>query len=400
MDQRYGMTIPFGGVPLHAQREWVEELVDLGYTDVWSSEADGADAFTPLVLASVWAPSLRLGSAIVPAFTRGPACLAQSVASLADAAPGPLRLRHRHVVERDRGGLERHPVRGARTSAPRTWCSSSAPRWRGRRSRWRRRSFKVRSFKLGVRPEQPVPILIAALREGMLKLAGREGDGAIINWLGADDVKTVAPIVQAAGDGSPKEVVARIFVAPTDDADTVRGMGRFAIAAYLNVPVYAAFHEWLGRGEILGDMWRLWKEGDRKAALAAIPDQVVDDLIVWGSPEKCREHIQRYVDNGVTTPALAILPFGLDTATSHPRPRPEVDPNVCADFCVAHATASPHRRRQRCFASQSLRGWSWCQPSTTLSLALAVWSQAAGLWANIAARPPRRSRSMRGWSGE
>ena len=63
-------------------------------------------------------------------------------------------------------------------------------------------SFNVRSFKLGVRPEQPVPILIAALREGMLKLAGREGDGAIINWLSADDVSTVAPIVQAAGDGT------------------------------------------------------------------------------------------------------------------------------------------------------------------------------------------------------
>ena len=38
------------------------------------------------------------------------------------------------------------------------------------------------------------------------------------------------------------------------------------IAAYLNVPVYAAFHDWLGRGEQLADMWRLWKEGDRKAA--------------------------------------------------------------------------------------------------------------------------------------
>jgi len=86
--QRYGMTIPFMGIPLHEQREWIEELVDLGYTDVWSSEADGADAFTPLTLASVWAPSLRLGTAIVPAFTRGPACLAQSVGSVAQAAPG------------------------------------------------------------------------------------------------------------------------------------------------------------------------------------------------------------------------------------------------------------------------------------------------------------------------
>ena len=70
--QRYGMTIPFDGVPLHAQRDWIVELADLGYTDVWSSEANGADAFTPLALASVWAPSLRLGTAIVPAFTRGP----------------------------------------------------------------------------------------------------------------------------------------------------------------------------------------------------------------------------------------------------------------------------------------------------------------------------------------
>ena len=72
----YGMTIPFDGVPLHEQREWIVELEDLGYTDVWSSEANGADGFTPLTLASVWAPSLRLGSAIVPSFTRGPATLA------------------------------------------------------------------------------------------------------------------------------------------------------------------------------------------------------------------------------------------------------------------------------------------------------------------------------------
>src|ERR671911_749887 len=86
--QRYGMTIPFDGVPLHEQRDWVVELADLGYTDVWSSEANGADAFTPLALASVWAPSLRLGTAIVPAYTRGRATLAQSVGSIAQAAPG------------------------------------------------------------------------------------------------------------------------------------------------------------------------------------------------------------------------------------------------------------------------------------------------------------------------
>ena len=305
------MTIPFDGAPLHAQRDWVVELADLGYTDVWSSEANGADAFTPLALASVWAPSLRLGTAIVPAFTRGPACLAQSVGSLAQAAPGRVALgvgTSSNVIVEGWNGIPferpyqrtRDMVRFLRTALA------------GEKVTEEYETFSVRGFRLGVKPPEPVPLLVAALREGMLRLAGREGDGAIVNWLSAEDVATVAPIVQAAGGGEPREIVARIFVAPNEDATTVRAMGRYAIAAYLNVPVYAAFHDWLGRGEMLADMWRLWKEGDRQAALAAIPDSLVDDLIVWGSPEACREHIQRYVDNGVTTPALALLPFGID----------------------------------------------------------------------------------------
>jgi len=174
-------------------------------------------------------------------------------------------------------------------------------------------------------PPEPVPILVAALREGMLRLAGREGDGAIINWLAADDVRTVAPIVHAAGEGTEddtpgtggeKEIVARIFVIPSDDRDAVMGIAKRMIAAYLNVPVYAAFHDWLGRGDQLADMWRLWKEGDRAAALDAIPDSLVDDLIVHGSPEACREHIGRYVEAGVTTPALAVIPMGVDLRES------------------------------------------------------------------------------------
>jgi probable F420-dependent oxidoreductase len=309
--QRHGMTIPFDGIPLHEQRDWIVELADLGYTDVWSSEANGADAFTPLALASVWAPSLRLGTAIVPAFTRGPGLLAQSVGTLAQAAPGRFALgvgTSSNVIVEGWNGIPFDAPYQRTRDVVRFLRQALA----GEKVTAEYETFSVRGFRLGVRPSEPVPILVAALREGMLRLAGREGDGAIINWLSADDVSTVAPIVQQAGGGVGKEVVARIFVAPTDDAETVRGMGRFAIAAYLNVPVYAAFHEWLGRGDRLADMWRLWKEGDRKAALAAIPDSVVDELIVWGTPEACREHIQRYVDNGVTTPALALMPFGID----------------------------------------------------------------------------------------
>jgi alkanesulfonate monooxygenase SsuD/methylene tetrahydromethanopterin reductase-like flavin-dependent oxidoreductase (luciferase family) len=142
----------------------------------------------------------------------------------------------------------------------------------------------------------------------MLRLAGREADGAIVNWLSADDVRRVAPIVHQAGDGGPREIVARIFVAPVADPETARGIARRAITSYLNVPVYAAFHEWLGRGERLAGMWDSWRAGDRKAALAALPDDLVDELVVWGTPEACREHIERYRANGVDTPMVALLP--------------------------------------------------------------------------------------------
>lgn len=305
------MTIPFDGIPLADQRHWIVELAELGYTDVWSSEANGADAFTPLALAAAWEPTLRLGTAIVPAFTRGPGCLAQSVGSLAQAAPGRVAVgvgtSSNVIVEGWNSIPFERPYERTRDVVRFLRQAMT-----GEKVKEEYETFSVRGFRLGVVPPEPVPILVAALREGMLRLAGREADGAIINWLSADDVATVVPIVQDAAQGSPREIVARIFVAPIDDAETVRSMGRFAIAAYLNVPVYAAFHEWLGRSDVLGEMWRLWHEGDRQAALAAIPDHVVDELIVWGSPEACREHIQRYVDNGVTTPALALLPFGYD----------------------------------------------------------------------------------------
>jgi alkanesulfonate monooxygenase SsuD/methylene tetrahydromethanopterin reductase-like flavin-dependent oxidoreductase (luciferase family) len=180
-------------------------------------------------------------------------------------------------------------------------------------------TLSSKGFRLGrkISPEIVPPILVAALRPGMLRLAGREGDGAIINWLSADDVAKVVPEVQAghaaAGKEGAPEIVARIFVCPSEDADTVRNFGRMAIAAYLNVPVYAAFHEWLGRGPQLKAMWEAWKAGDRKAATASIPDHVVDELIIHGSPAECRAQVQRYIDNGVTTTALAIMPFGIDS---------------------------------------------------------------------------------------
>lgn len=323
---RYGITVPFDG-PLHTQADLCRELADLGYTDFWSSEADGTDGFTPLVLASQWVPDVRLGVAIIPAFTRGPAVMAQQVASICEAAPGRfvmgLGTSSNVIVERWNGIPFTEPYRRTRDMARFLRRALT-----GEKITHAYDTFDVDGFTLRRVPDEQPPILIAALREGMLRLAGSVGDGAIINWLSADDVLTVKPHVEAgaaakadagaaakadpgaAAKAEPPEIVARIFVCPNPDADVVRAGFKRAITGYLNVPVYADFHRWLGRGDRLGAMWKRWDEGDRKGALDEVDDDLVDELLVHGPPEACREHIDRYHANGVTTSAISVMPFG------------------------------------------------------------------------------------------
>jgi probable F420-dependent oxidoreductase len=301
----YGLTVPLSGIPLHAQRTLIEELPDLGYTDVWSAESGGSDAFTPLALAAAWTPSLRLGTAIVPAFTRGAPTIAQSAAALADVAPGRVALgigtSSDVIVQRWNGIPFDKPFHRVRDVIRFLRVALT-----GQKVTETYDTFTVDGFRLLLVPEIQPKLLIAALRPGMLRLAGQEADGAIINWLAADDVPRVTPYVHEGGPD--KEIVARIFVCPTDDTAAARTVAKMAIAGYMTVPVYRAFHEWLGRSEALGPMWKHWAEGDRKAATASVPDDVADALVVHGTPEQCRAHVQRYVDNGVTTTAIALLP--------------------------------------------------------------------------------------------
>jgi probable F420-dependent oxidoreductase len=305
MSTRWGMTVPLGGVPLADHAAVYRGLADAGFTDVWSSEVAGADAFTPLALAAAWEPRLRLGTAVAPVFTRGPALLAMTASALAETAPGRFQLgigASSPVVVGDWNAVDftepyarsRDMLRFLRTALA------------GEAVDQEYQTFAVRRFRLERPPATPPQILLAALRPGMLRLAAAEADGVILNWLAATDVPTTLAETKAAGPDF--EVAARIFVCPTEDAEYARKTGKRLIAAYLTVPVYAAFHRWLGREPVLAPMWQAWAAGDRKGALAAIPDEVVDDLIVHGSPADCRAKVQAYADAGVTVPVMALLP--------------------------------------------------------------------------------------------
>jgi alkanesulfonate monooxygenase SsuD/methylene tetrahydromethanopterin reductase-like flavin-dependent oxidoreductase (luciferase family) len=163
-----------------------------------------------------------------------------------------------------------------------------------------------------------VPIYVAALQERMVRQAVRISDGVITNWLSPDDVKRVAAVVRdearnVGKDPATYPIVCRITVCPSTEA-RAREQFRRAVTAYLNVPVYRRFHQWLGRGDALAEMNAKWDAGDRRGALAAVPERALDDLAVLGTPEECRAHIRAYVAAGVTVPVINFMSLETDAA--------------------------------------------------------------------------------------
>jgi probable F420-dependent oxidoreductase len=304
---RWGMTLPLTGVPLMDQRDLVARLPDLGYTDAWSAELNGIDAFTPLAFAAEWAPDLRLGTAIVGIYGRAPVTLAVQAGTLAAIAPGRFVMgigtSSKVAVEQWNGIPFEKPYQRSRDML-RFLRAALA----GEKVTHEYDTFSVDGFRLDPAPKVPPELALAALRPGMVKLAAAEAGIAITNWLAPADVPKVRAVA-----GPDCELVARIFVLPTADADTARAIGKRVLAAYLTVPVYAAFHEWLGRGEQIAPMLTAWNAGDRRGAVAAISDDLVDELVIHGPAEYCRERVAQYHATGLDTPAIAILPTpGID----------------------------------------------------------------------------------------
>jgi probable F420-dependent oxidoreductase len=308
--KRWSLSVPMEGFTLPELAELAREAERLGYTDAWSYEVDGADGFTPLAVIAQ-ASGLRVGTAIANVYTRGPATLASTAAGLADLAPGRFVLGigsgSQVIVEAWNGDRFVKPATRVREMAQVLRAALA-----GERVVFKGETLAVDGFRLSRVPSKTVPIYIAALRPGMLRVAGEVGDGVILNWGSPEDVpKSVAVVREAARkagrDAEAIEVTARLFLSidpPGGESDI---MVRRHIAAYMNVPVYRAYQEWLGRTEALAPMWQAWAGGDRKGAVAAIPERVIDELVGRGPLAEIRKRVQRYMDNGLDTAFLSLM---------------------------------------------------------------------------------------------
>ena len=305
--KRWALSVPLDGFTLSELGPIARDAEAMGYTDAWSSEVDALDAFSPLA-AVAGHTNMRVGTAIVNVYTRGPSTMASSAAGMNELAPGRFVMGigagSQPIIEQWNNGKFRKPMTRVREMA--LFLQQALA---GERVVFEGETFNVNGFRISRPPQERIPIHIAALREGMLRTAGEVADGCAINWLSAEDVKKSVEVIHqgarnAGRDPADVEITARLFVLvdePSEEADTFL---RRHINAYLNVPVYRAFHEWLGRTEALQPMWDAWASGDRKQAVREVPEEVINDLIIWGSPEERRAHVKRYMDAGVDTAFL------------------------------------------------------------------------------------------------
>ena len=293
---RWGLTLPFTGVPLADHEPLVRRAEAAGYDDLWSAEATGYDGFTPLALAAAWTERMRLGTGVVNPYTRGPALMAQSVSALADASRGRFVLgigsSSDVIVERWNGVPFAKPLTRVRQAV-----EALRPVLAGERG--------AGGFRLESAPAAPVPIVIAALRDRMLALAGELGDGAFVNFL---PISAVGHAVERIREGEARagkepgsgEVVCRFFNVPRP-ADEAIGFARYVFAAYVTVPVYERFFRALGWGERLDPMLAAWREGDRKLALEHAPDELIREIFVFGGPDEQRARMEEFAAAGITT---------------------------------------------------------------------------------------------------
>jgi probable F420-dependent oxidoreductase len=286
------MTIPFTGVPLSELGPLVRRIEDAGYESVWSAESTEFDGFTPLVVAAEHSERLRLVTGIVNVFTRGPALLAQTAAALADVSGGRFVLglgaSSNVIVEQWNGIPFRRPL--AKVSETIDYLRTVLAGERG-----------PGGFKLPSPPAQPIPIVLAALRERMLRLAADKADGVFANFLPLGNVDKVVSTF-----GRPdKEVACRFFSIHGREAEALVSAKR-TFVAYATVPVYADFFRWLGRGEEIEPVVEAWSAGDRKRALELAPEGLVREIFLLGPLEAQRERLAEFAASGIDTAVLAL----------------------------------------------------------------------------------------------
>jgi F420-dependent oxidoreductase-like protein len=300
-----GCFIPTGR-SLQEAIERVRLAESLGYESVYVTHIAGRESLTVLGAYAQATSKIRIGTGVVPIYTRTPATMAQTAATLDEISGGRLTLgmgvSHRPVVEGWHGQSIDRPVAEMReyTTIVRAILRGDDP---PRGEKWQT-GFRL----VGIETRLNLPIYIAALSPAMLRLAGELADGVML-WL--CNPRYIAEVVipevtvgrERAGLGLEGfDVVAAVPGAMTDDPDGAYQSMRRDLLPYFGLPFYRAMIERTGFGADIAAYDAA--AGDMQAMQSAISDAFLQELTAVGSASAVRAGLEHYRAAGACSPCL------------------------------------------------------------------------------------------------
>jgi alkanesulfonate monooxygenase SsuD/methylene tetrahydromethanopterin reductase-like flavin-dependent oxidoreductase (luciferase family) len=307
--------------------ERVKLAESLGYHSVFVTHIAGRESLTVVTAYALATERVRVGTGVVPIYTRTPATMAQTAATIDELSAGRLTLglgvSHRPVVEGWHGQTIDHPVTEMReyVAIVRAILQGDDP---PAGEKWRT------GFRLGgLAPRPEVQIFIGALSPAMLRLAGEIGDGVMLwlcepNYIREVVIPSLAEGRERAGkDTAGFEIVAAVPAALTDNPAGPYEAIRGELLTYFSLPFYRTMLERSGYGADIATFDAAAARGDGEGMRAAISDRFLGALTAVGDEDAVRSGVERYRTAGVTLPCVGPISrtdFQATLRAAAPRP--------------------------------------------------------------------------------
>src|SRR3954468_24816707 len=288
--------------------ERVKLAEQLGYESVYLTHINGREPFIVLSAYALASERIRLGTGVTPIYTRTPANIAQTAASLDDLSGGRHNLgigvSHRPVVEGWYGQTIDKPVREMReyVAIVRAILRGEDPPAEG--EKWQT------AFRLATDPRPDLPIYVAALSPAMLRAAGEIADGVIL-WLCNPEYieRVVVPELTTGRERAGRsldgfDIVAAVPAAAVDDPQAAWGAMRRDLLPYFGLPFYRAMLERSGYEDDIAAFDEAAGTGDGEAMQAAISERFLRALTAVGDEAAVRDGVERYRTAGATSPCV------------------------------------------------------------------------------------------------
>jgi probable F420-dependent oxidoreductase len=284
----------------------------LGFDSIYTTHIAGRDSLTLLMAYAAASERVRLGTGVVPIFSRTPATMAQTTATIDEYSGGRMVLglgvSHRVTVENWHGARIDKPVTQMREylAAVRAILRGEAPPDSER--------FPTKFAFMGYSARPDLPIYVAALSPNMIRLAAERADGVML-WLCEPSYirDTVVPAVRegladAGREGEDFDIVAAVPIGLGDDVEATRATFRQDLVPYASLPFYRSMLESSGFGGELAAFDAGMAAGDPERAKTGLSDRMLDAVAGIGDAGAVRAAVDRYRDAGVTSPCVGPIP--------------------------------------------------------------------------------------------